>query len=110
MQHLVISNNLLLTNDTESERFHTLKKCVLTGWNTILIMLRSYFDNMSGIEIILHRLKQLYLILFAAQNEIIYELVEFLGLLESTTAVLSASKSYTTMNLYLLLRIVSFKT
>ena len=110
MQHLVISNNLLLTSDTESERFHTLKKRVLARWNTILIMLRSYIDNVSGIEIILHRLKQLDLILSTAQNQIVYELVEFLGLLESTTAVLSASKSYTTMNLYLLLRIVSSKT
>ncbi|CAF5116558.1 unnamed protein product, partial [Rotaria sp. Silwood1] len=91
------------------ERFHTLKKRVLTRWNTILIMLRSYINNISGIEIILHRLKHFDLILSAAENQMVYDLVEFLGLLESTTTILSASKSYTTMNLYLLLRMISSK-
>ncbi|CAF4858831.1 unnamed protein product, partial [Rotaria sp. Silwood1] len=105
IQSSTISNNLLLINNKNSERFHTLKKRVLTRWNTILIMLRSYIDNVSGIEIILHRLKYFDLILSAAENQIIRDLVEFLSLLESTTTILSASKSYTTMNLYLLLRI-----
>jgi hypothetical protein len=102
-------NNLLSINKTDPERFHTLKKRVVTRWNTILIMLRSYIDNVSGIEILLHRLKHFDLILSAAENQIVYDLVEFLGALESTTTILSASKSYTTMNLYLLLRMVSSK-
>ncbi|CAF3960947.1 unnamed protein product [Rotaria sp. Silwood1] len=72
-------------------------------------MLRSYINNISGIEIILHRLKHFDLILSAAENQMVYDLVEFLGLLESTTTILSASKSYTTMNLYLLLRMISSK-
>ncbi|CAF4101875.1 unnamed protein product, partial [Rotaria sordida] len=97
-------NNLISVNNTDTERFHTLKKRIVTRWNTILIMLRSYIDNVAGIEIILHRLKHFDLILSPAENQIVYDLVEFLGLLESATTILSASKSYTTMNLYLLLR------
>ncbi|CAF4092727.1 unnamed protein product, partial [Rotaria sp. Silwood2] len=98
------SNSLMSMNKTDPDRFHTLKKRVLTRWNTILIMLRSYIENISGIEVLLRRLKHFDLILSVAENRIIYDLVEFLGLLESATTILSASKSYTTMNLYLLLR------
>ncbi|CAM4956370.1 unnamed protein product [Rotaria socialis] len=98
------SNSLMSTNQTDPETFHTLKKRVLTRWNTILIMLRSYIDNISGIEVLLQRLKYFDLILSATENQIIYDLVEFLGLLEAATTILSASKSYTTMDLYLLLR------
>ena len=34
----------------DSNRFHTLKKRILTRWNTILTMLRSYSLNINGIE------------------------------------------------------------
>jgi hypothetical protein len=94
---------------TDSNRFHTLKKRVLTRWNTILIMLRSYASNTSGIEVILRRMKHYDLILSIAEIQIVNDLIEFLSLLESTTTILSASKSYPTMSLYLLLRIVSFE-
>ncbi|CAF5060628.1 unnamed protein product, partial [Rotaria sp. Silwood1] len=55
-------------------------------------------DLEESIEFLLRRLKHFDLILSVAENQVIYDLVEFLGLLES------ASKSSTTMNLYLLLR------
>jgi hypothetical protein len=94
---------------TDSNRFHTLKKRILTRWNTILIVLRSYASNISGIEVVLRRMKHYDLILSIAENQIVNDLIEFLALLESTTTILSASKSYPTMSLYLLLRMVSFE-
>ncbi|CAF3498909.1 unnamed protein product, partial [Rotaria sp. Silwood2] len=68
-------------------------------------MLRSYADNISGIEVILGRLKHFELILSVAENQIIRDLIEFLSLFESATTILSASKSYPTISLCLLLRI-----
>ena len=97
----------LINNHKDSNRFHTLKKRVLTRWNTILIMLRSYADNISGIEVILGRLKHFDLIWSVNENQIVRDLIEFLSLFESTTTILSASKSYPTICLCLLLRIVS---
>jgi hypothetical protein len=47
--------------------------------------------------------------LCAAENQIVNDLIGFLSSFESTTTILSASKSYTTMNLYLLLRMVSIE-
>ncbi|CAF3328276.1 unnamed protein product [Rotaria sp. Silwood2] len=99
------NRSALINNSNDSNRFHTLKKRVLTRWNTILIMLRSYADNISGIEVILGRLKHFELILSVAENQIIRDLIEFLSLFESTTTILSASKSYPTISLCLLLRI-----
>ncbi|CAF3381668.1 unnamed protein product [Rotaria socialis] len=95
----------LINNHNDSNRFHTLKKRVLTRWNTILIMLRSYADNISSIEVILGRLKHFDLILSVNENQIVRDLIEFLSLFESTTTILSASKSYPTISLCLLLRI-----
>ncbi|CAF2114288.1 unnamed protein product [Rotaria magnacalcarata] len=97
----------LINNHNDSNRFHTLKKRVLTRWNTILIMLRAYADNISSIEVILGRLKHFDLILSVNENQIVRDLIEFLSLFESTTTILSASKSYPTISLCLLLRIVS---
>ena len=99
--------SLIVNDNNDSNRFHTLKKRVATRWNTILIMLRSYVDNIHGIEIILSRLKSFELILSAAGNQIIQDLIAFLSLFESTTTILSASKSYPTINLCLLLRMAS---
>jgi hypothetical protein len=101
------SSSLTLAHASDSNSFHSLKKRIPTRWNTILIMLRSYASNVSGIEVLLRKLKHFDLILSAAENEIVNDLIEFLSLFESTTTILSASKSYTTSNLYLLLRIVS---
>ena len=81
----------------------------MTRWNTILIMLRSYELNIPGIEIILRRLNKFDLILTPTENEIIHDLVDFLSSFETATTILSASKSYSTMSLCLLLRIVSIK-
>lgn len=105
----VSTSNYLLTGakPAVSNSFHTLKKRILTRWNTILIMLRSYSPNVAGVEALLHRLKSYDLILSAAENQIVNDLIEFLSTIESTTTILSASKSYSTMNLYLLLRMVS---
>jgi len=103
------SNYLTSMNTVESNRFHTLKKRVLTRWNTILIMLRSYASNTAGIEILLRRLKHYDLVLSPDENQIVNDLIEFLTILESTVTILSASKSYPTMSLYLLLRMVSVK-
>lgn len=97
----------LVTFTTDSNTFHTLKKRILTRWNTILIMLRSYSSNAAAIEILLRRMKHYDLILSVAEIRIVNEMIEFLSALESTTTILSASKSYSTMNLYLLLRMVS---
>lgn len=99
---------LLFSQLTNSNRFQTLKKRILTRWNTILVMLRSYKSNLNGIETMLRRLKQYDLILTDVEIQMVAELVDFLSLFESTTTILSASKSYSTMNLYLLLRMVSF--
>ena len=101
------NRSALINTNNDSNRFHTLKKRVLTRWNTILIMLRSYANNISGIEVILGRLKHFDLILSVAENQIIYDLIEFLSVFESTTTILSASKSYPTISLCLLLRMVS---
>ncbi|CAF4063525.1 unnamed protein product [Rotaria sordida] len=95
----------LRLSDDLKFRFHTLKKRIVTCWNTVLIMLRSYADNIPGIEVILGRLKHFDLILTAAENEIVCDLIQFLSLFESTTTILSASKSYPTISLCLLLRI-----
>ncbi|CAF4579515.1 unnamed protein product [Rotaria socialis] len=97
------------TTSNNSYEFHTLKKRVVTRWNTILIMLRSYEFNIPGIEIILRCLKLFDLILTPTENEIVRDLVDFLGSFETTTTILSASKSYSTMSLCLLLRIVGNK-
>jgi hypothetical protein len=97
----------VITND--SNVFHTLKKRILTRWNTILIMLRSYASNISCVENLMRRMKHYDLILSAAENQIVNDLIGFLSSFESTTTILSASKSYTTMNLYLLLRMVSIE-
>lgn len=97
----------LQVKTTASEKFHTLKKRISTRWNTILIMLRSYASNISGIEVLLRRMKHYDLILSTAENRIVNDLIEFLTLIESTTTILSASKSYPTICLYLLLRMVS---
>ncbi|CAF1531985.1 unnamed protein product [Rotaria sordida] len=96
----------LRLSDDLKFRFHTLKKRIVTCWNTVLIMLRSYADNILGIEVILGRLKHFDLILTAAENEIVRDLIQFLSLFESTTTILSASKSYPTISLCLLLRII----
>ncbi|CAF1593420.1 unnamed protein product [Rotaria sp. Silwood1] len=93
------------TTTNNSYEFHTLKKRVVTRWNTILIMLRSYESNIPGIEIILRRLKLFHLILTPTENEVVRDLVDFLSSFETTTTILSASKSYPTMSLCLLLRI-----
>ncbi|CAF3833892.1 unnamed protein product, partial [Rotaria sp. Silwood1] len=95
----------LINNNNGFKRFHTLKKRIVTRWNTVLVMLCSYADNIPGIEVILGRLKQFDLILTAAENEIVRDLIQFLSLCESTTTILSASKSYPTISLGLLLRI-----
>ncbi|CAF5221439.1 unnamed protein product, partial [Rotaria magnacalcarata] len=68
-------------------------------------MLRAYADNISSIEVILGRLKHFDLILSVNENQIVRDLIEFLSLFESTTTILSASKSYPTISLCLLLRI-----
>ena len=99
--------SLIINDNNDSNRFHTLKKRFATRWNTILIMLRSYVDNIHGIEIILSRLKSFELTLSAAENQIIQDLIAFLSLFESTTTILSASKSYPTISLCLLLRMAS---
>ena len=109
-QNRTESGPLLPTKPLDPSRFHTLKKRVLTRWNTILTMLRSYSSNISGIETLLRRLKQYDLLLSDGENQTVKDLVEFLSLFESTTTILSASKSYPTMNLYLLLRMVSVWT
>ena len=106
-QNRTKSSALLPTKPLDPNRFHTLKKRVLTRWNTILTMLRSYSLNISGVETLLRRLKQYDLLLNDGENQTVKDLVEFLSLFESTTTILSASKSYPTMNLYLLLRMVS---
>ncbi|CAF3611898.1 unnamed protein product [Rotaria sp. Silwood1] len=95
----------LWLSDDLKFRFHTLKKRIVTRWNTVLIMLRSYADNIPGIEVILGRLKHFDLILTVTENEIVRDLIQFLSLFESTTTILSASKSYPTISLCLLLRI-----
>lgn len=71
------NRSALMNTKNDSNRFHTLKKRVLTRWNTILIMLRSYADNISGIEVILGRLKHFDLILSVAENQIIHDLMNF---------------------------------
>ena len=101
------SGSLTSTHINNSKKFHTLKKRIPNRWNTILIMLRSYASNISGIEILLRKLKHFDLILSDAENDIVNDLIEFLTLFESVTAILSAGKLYPTINLYLLLRIVS---
>jgi hypothetical protein len=106
-QNRARSSVLLSTKSMDSNRFHTLKKRVLTRWNTILTMLRSDASNIHGIETLLRRLKQYDLLLNDSENQTVEDLVEFLSLFESTTTILSASKSYPTMNLYILLRMVS---
>ena len=53
----------------DSNRFHTLKKRILTRWNTILTMLRSYSLNINGIETILHRLNHYALLLSDGENQ-----------------------------------------
>lgn len=103
------SNAPLLSRSINSKKFQTLKKRVLTRWNTILIMLRSYKSNLNGIETMLRRLQQYDLILNDVEVQMVTDLVDFLSLFEPTTTILSASKSYSTMNLYLLLRMVSFE-
>ena len=57
----------------------------------------------------LHSVDKKYfdLILSVNENQIVRDLIEFLSLFESTTTILSASKSYPTIYLCLLLRIVS---
>ena len=70
-------------------------------------MLRSYASNTSEIEVLLRRLKQFDLILSPIKNQNVNDLIQFLSAFESTTTILSALKSYPTMNLCLLLRIVS---
>lgn len=90
----------------DSNRFHTLKKRILTRWNTVLTMLRSYAFNINGIEAIMHRLNHYNLLLSDDENRMVHELVDFLSIFESTTTILSASKAYPTMNLCLLLRMV----
>lgn len=81
-------NYLLSSNQTDSNRFHTLKKHVLACWNTILIMFRSYSSNISGIEILLQRLKCFDLILSPGENQMVNDLIEFLSTFESTTTIL----------------------
>lgn len=98
--------SLMVNDNNGSNRFHTLKKRVPTRWNTVLTMLRSYANNIHGVEVILSRLKSFDLILSAAENQIIHDLIEFLSIFESTTTILSASKSYPTISLCLLLRMV----
>ena len=73
-------------------------------------MLRSYSSNICGVETLLRRLKQYDLLLNDGENQTVKDLVEFLSLFESTTTILSASKAYPTMNLYLLLRMISVWT
>ena len=65
--------------------------------------------NIPGIEIILRRLNKFDLILTPTENEVVRDLVDFLSSFATTTTILSASKSYPTMSLCLLLRIVSIK-
>ncbi|CAF3046555.1 unnamed protein product [Rotaria socialis] len=67
-------------------------------------MHRSYADNIHGVEAILSRLKCFDLILTKDENQFIQDLIEFLSMFESTTTILSASKSYPTISLCLLLR------
>ncbi|CAF3223419.1 unnamed protein product, partial [Rotaria socialis] len=96
--------SLIFNENNNSNRFHTLKKRVVTRWNTVLIMHRSYADNIHGVEAILSRLKCFDLILTKDENQFIQDLIEFLSMFESTTTILSASKSYPTISLCLLLR------
>lgn len=105
----VSATSSLIKHEINSARFHTLKKRVVTRWNTILIMIRSYAENISSIETILGRLKHYDLILSASENETVFDLIKFLSLFESATTILSASKSYSTIDLCLLLRIVSVR-
>lgn len=101
------SNPSSITCTNNSNSFHRLKKRIPTRWNTILIMLRSYASNVPGIEVLLRKLKHFDLILTDDENEIVNDLIQFLSLFESITTILSSSKSYPTINLYLLLRMVS---
>lgn len=55
--------SILINDNNDSDRFHTLEKRVITRWNTILVMLRSYTDNVAGVEVILGRLKHYDLML-----------------------------------------------
>lgn len=90
------------SNQTDSNRFHTLKQRVLARWDAILIMLRSYLSNISGIEILVQRLTCFNLILSPVENRMVNDLIESLFTLESTTTILSALKSCPTMSLCLL--------
>jgi hypothetical protein len=101
------SSLLTSSKPIDSNRFHTLKKRILTRWNTILTMLRSYSLNIDGIETLMHRLTHYDLLLSDVENQVVTELVDFLSIFESTTTILSASKAYPSMNLCLLLRMVS---
>ena len=92
-QNRTTSSPLLPTKSVDSNGFHTLKKRVLTRWNTILTMLHSYTSNIHGIATLLRRLKQYDLVLNDSENQTVEDLVEFLSLFESATTVLSASKS-----------------
>ena len=62
-------------------------------------MLRSYTSNIHGIETLLRRLKHYDLVLHDSKNQTVEDLVEFLSLFESATMIVSASKSYSTINL-----------
>ena len=55
----------------------------------------------------MHRLKHYDLLLPDVENQVVTELVDFLSIFESTTTILSASKEYPSMDLGLLLRMVS---
>ena len=108
-EHRKRASLLTSSKPIDSNRFHTLKKRILTRWNTILTMLRSYALNINGIEAIMHRLNHYNLLLSDGENQMVHELVDFLSIFESTTTILSASKAYPTMNLCLLLRMVRIR-
>lgn len=100
----IVCEEHLINRSIESKQFYTLKKRVPTRWNTILIMLRSFLPNIDAIETVLIRLNNADMLPSFDELELLKVFVIYLSAFESATKILSASKAYPTLCLYLLLR------
>jgi hypothetical protein len=81
----------LSASATHSHTHMTLKKHVITRWNSVLIMLESLLDLKAGVQESLKRIGHMDLLLTTGEWDILQDLCEFLTLFQDLTQLVSSS-------------------
>lgn len=100
VQELIEIDEQFILGD-EIKKHKTLKLSVVTRWNSILTMVKSFNESHQSVNLALGHLDQADLIIGAEERRMLIELEHFLEIFENCTKVLQGS-TYPTLSLYII--------